>query len=1305
MRLALPAALVAAFGFSWFSVASGCATGSAPAEAICGNAIIDNGEACDDGNADDTDGCTRACKLGSDPLALCGNGTVDDGEGCDDGNDADGDGCSAACQDEGKPPVCGDGALDSGEACDDGNPLAYDGCEPDCTLSPDEIVCTRLPALASGRCEITPGNAGGALFIGDVLLEHTVLVGGEVAVDASGMIVCAACDCSDEAAGAKVVTCPRAVISPALVNSHDHITYTHNAPYTNTGERYEHRHEWRRGKNGHTEIPSKGGASDDAIRWGELRFVMGGATSTVGSGSATGFLRNLDKFEQEGLGQPPVLYDTFPLGDSNALLLAAGCGYPGIVTAAEIADEDAFFPHVAEGINAHARNEFLCMSSTDNGGEDLLTGQSAFIHSIGLAAIDYARMSMDGTTLVWSPRSNVTLYGDTAMVTAAARLGVRIALGTDWMPTGSMNMLRELRCADELNTVYFDGQFSDRELFRMATLSGAEAASVDDVLGKLRAGTVADIAIFDASVRPAHRAVIAAEPEDVVLVVRGGVPLYGDSAVIAALHSAGDTCDLLDVCGTEKRVCSQDETGLTFSELESAAGALYPLFFCTTPDNEPSCLPTRPASVAGSTTYSGATSMSDADGDGIENSNDDCPFVFNPVRPVDQGKQRDTDGDGDGDACDPCPLDPESADCAPLDLTDTDGDGVLDATDGCPLDYDTEQTDGDGDGKGDACDACPDTANPGNGACPFTIYAIKAGETVGPVAVKNALVTGCASGQGIFLQSKLGDPDHKGPENSGVFVFSGAVSCGVTVSPGDRVDIETSLVTNFYGQVQLSQATITVVASLGESMPAPVVVDAAAAGSSDATALEAVLVRIEQVLVTDTAPAPGAGDQAPTNEFVVAGVLRIDDLMHLAAPAPVVSQAFASITGILAYRNGAQKLEPRSALDLVAGPPVLVLLEPAATFARQGKLASPSIPTPLTVTLSLPVEVDTFVAIVSGAPANLVATTTPFGAGVIVPKGQSSATILLDALAVSPSVPLTASLDGVALTAMVRVIGATEAPKVLALEPALATVPPLTTLPMTVLLDIPAPPGAAVIALSTSPGQFGTVPATVAVLADQLSATFNFGASPLEGNELVLASFAMSSATSKISVAETGGLILNELDYDQAGTDNGEFIELLNTKSSSYDLTGHAVVLINGGLNTEYLRIELGPAGVLGPGEYLVIGTPVALALVPMGIKMLPMPKAADNVQNGAPDALGILRTNSMLLVDALSYEGEVTMGSVKGIGALNFVEGTAIAKAIADSNNVTTSFVRLPNGSDTDDAATDWKLTLSITPGAPNLP
>ena len=79
-------------------------------------------------------------------------------------------------------------------------------------------------------------------------------------------------------------------------------------------------------------------------------------------------------------------------------------------------------------------------------------------------------MAAAGTALIWSPRSNITLYGDTARVSTAARLGVEIALGTDWMPTGSMNLLRELACADSFNKTYLDGYFTDVQLWQMVTL-------------------------------------------------------------------------------------------------------------------------------------------------------------------------------------------------------------------------------------------------------------------------------------------------------------------------------------------------------------------------------------------------------------------------------------------------------------------------------------------------------------------------------------------------------------------------------------------------------------------------------------------------------------------------------------------------------------------------------------------------------------------------------------------------------------------------------------------------------------------
>lgn len=68
--------------------------------ARCRDAVPDNGEACDDGNTNNCDGCSSSCTL--DPAPICGDGIVNTAcrEECEDGNTTDGDGCSQSCRRE-----------------------------------------------------------------------------------------------------------------------------------------------------------------------------------------------------------------------------------------------------------------------------------------------------------------------------------------------------------------------------------------------------------------------------------------------------------------------------------------------------------------------------------------------------------------------------------------------------------------------------------------------------------------------------------------------------------------------------------------------------------------------------------------------------------------------------------------------------------------------------------------------------------------------------------------------------------------------------------------------------------------------------------------------------------------------------------------------------------------------------------------------------------------------------------------------------------------------------------------------------
>src|SRR5690606_32958684 len=192
-----------------------------------------------------------------------------------------------------------------------------------------------------------------------------------------------------------------------------------------------------------------------------------GASSTT---AAMGLLRNVDSAGASGgLVGVDVEYETFPLGDSSSSpqecednLNVSSCNYPRVYFESTARAADIFLPHIGEGIDVEAHNEFGCLSSAM--GEDTVNSNTSVIHGVALNAADVELMASERAKLVWSARTNIDLYGNTAQVTLFKNRGVTIALGTDWSTSGSMNMLRELQCADYLNQNHFDNAFSDYEL-------------------------------------------------------------------------------------------------------------------------------------------------------------------------------------------------------------------------------------------------------------------------------------------------------------------------------------------------------------------------------------------------------------------------------------------------------------------------------------------------------------------------------------------------------------------------------------------------------------------------------------------------------------------------------------------------------------------------------------------------------------------------------------------------------------------------------------------------------------------------
>ena len=163
-------------------------------------------------------------------------------------------------------------------------------------------------------------------------------------------------------------------------------------------------------------------------------------------------------------------------------------------------------------------------------------------------------------------------------------------------------------------------------------------------------------------------------------------------------------------------------------------------------------------------------------------------------------------------------------------------------------------------------------------------------------------------------------------------------------------------------------------------------------------------------------------------------------------------------------------------------------------------------------------------------------------------------------------------------------------------------------------------------------------------------------------------------------------ILINEIDYDQKSTDKAEFIELFNSGASEVNLDNYWLDLINGGLvdtpsyNSFYLT-----GYSLSAGDYFVICGNASMVMncnFDTGV-------SSNLIQNGSSD--GIALYNGSVLIDAITYEGEIEGITEGSIGALT------------DNASNIMSIGRKQVSQDTNNNAADFESGC-ITPGTVNI-
>ncbi|MEZ5655422.1 MAG: amidohydrolase family protein [Sphingobium sp.] len=453
------------------------------------------------------------------------------------------------------------------------------------------------------ECTVSPGSDGQILIRATVLAGETEIEKGEVLVDTHGMIACVGASCGAQAKAATHIDCPNAILSPGFVNAHEHLAFGNIPPVPDSRIRYTHRHDWRKGRNGYASIETFEPATDtDLIAWMELRHLLAGETSVIGGNMAPGLLRNLDFFEGlEGLETPRATYAVFPLDDASGMERTSDCDYGALAaTSQQVSAAHAYVIHLAEGIGNAARNEYRCTTDADydtvplpaGGGiaNDILHGNVSVLHGIALDETMLSDLARRHVMLVWSPRSNLSLYGKTLDISAAMRLGIPVGLGTDWLFSGSMTMVREADCALTY-TSQAGHPLSGKALWRMMTSNSAQAARMSGLIGVIAVDAAADLILVERPEPTAdpYTAVVTARPSQLKLILRGGKALSGDAALLDTLGAV--ECETVDMAGHLKRICLATDGGKSYTALKARAdkAGLWPAFFDGLPPVEPTC--------------------------------------------------------------------------------------------------------------------------------------------------------------------------------------------------------------------------------------------------------------------------------------------------------------------------------------------------------------------------------------------------------------------------------------------------------------------------------------------------------------------------------------------------------------------------------------------------------------------------------------------------------------------------------------------------------------------------------------------
>jgi cytosine/adenosine deaminase-related metal-dependent hydrolase len=354
-------------------------------------------------------------------------------------------------------------------------------------------------------------------------------------------------------------------IYPGLLDLHNHLVYN-VATLWQVPRAFQNRDQWQRNNSYRENVTMPLGVLTKQldtvkaiVRYVETKVLLGGTTAVQGMKSRfqtstpfyTGAVRNFENTDDERLpGSGSRIPNLDPRDADEVASFRRSLG-----------SKKAYFYHLCEGIDAPTRKHY--QNLVDN---DLLQTSLVAIHCLALDGPDLTALAEKGCKVVWSPLSNMLLYGKT--IDAKRLEDVAFTIGCDWTPSGSKNLLEEIKVA--WLSVQADGSaLRQEDLVAAVTRNAARAVGWGEALGTIEKGKYADLLVTDTLADDPYDNLIRATEANVKLVVIAGYPRHGDAALMAQYPPSDGKREDLTVGGRAKQLYLEHPTAplasLTFA--------------------------------------------------------------------------------------------------------------------------------------------------------------------------------------------------------------------------------------------------------------------------------------------------------------------------------------------------------------------------------------------------------------------------------------------------------------------------------------------------------------------------------------------------------------------------------------------------------------------------------------------------------------------------------------------------------------------------------------------------------------------